>query len=138
MSRNLARMALFPMSEFKAIVSSGNRKLIGALSDRTLKPGQVTVVHNAFELRCDMFMLPTAQGPIGLHKNTVVSLDAEETGVDISVFIDNIRWFDEMPDKGQKYDNMVAEFEEIMMETRAQRAGLVTARNVPKPNIALK
>lgn len=83
-------------------------------------------------------MLPTQQGPIGIHKNTVISLDAEETAVDISVFIDNIRWFDEMPDKGQKYDLMVAEFEDIMMQTRAQRAGLVTARNVPKSNISLK
>lgn len=124
---------------FKAIISSGNRKLIGEVEDRTLTPGQNTKVHNAYELRCDMFMIPTQQGPIGIHKNTVVSIDAEETAVDICACIDNIRWFDEMQDRGQKYDLMVAEFEEIMMQTRAQRAGLVTARNVPQqPKIALK
>jgi hypothetical protein len=46
--------------------------------------------------------------------------------------IDNIRWFDEMEDRGLKYDNMVAQFEEIMMQNRAQRAGLSMARNMPK------
>ena len=127
------------MSTYKAIISSGNRKLIGELNDRNLQPGQVTVVQNAYELRCDMFMLPTPQGPIGIHKNTVISLDAEESAVDISAMIDNIRWFDEMPDRGKKYDLMVAEFEDIMMQTRAQRAGIVTARDVPnKSSILMK
>ena len=42
-----------------------------------------------------------------------------------------------MPDKCLKYDLMVAEFEGVMTQNRAQRVGIVTAKNVPKLNILL-
>lgn len=118
----------------KAIVNSGNRRLIGDIveSKDDVQPGDNVIVLNAVELRCDMFLLPTPQGPIGVQKTTVTSLDSEEEGVDILVKIDNIRWFDDMKDRGRKYDLMVQEYEEVMMQNRAQRAGLQVARNVPQ------
>lgn len=118
----------------KAIVNSGNRRLIGELVEGKddVQPGDNVIVQNAVELRCDMFLLPTPQGPVGVQKTTVTPIDSEEEGVDILVKIDNIRWFEDMKDHGRKYDNMVAEFEEMMMQNRAQRAGLQVARNVPQ------
>lgn len=118
----------------KAIVSSGNRRLIGDIvEDKTeALPGDNVVVRGAYELRCDMFLLPTPQGPVGVQKSTVTPVDIEEEGVDILVKIDNIRWFDEMKDRGQKYENMISEFEEMMMQNRAAKAGLVTARPQPQ------
>jgi hypothetical protein len=120
------------MTRSKAIVNSGSRKLIGELDSRDSKPGDIVMVYKAYELRSDMFLIPTPQGPITITQNNVVPLDVEENPVDISVCIDNIRWFDQMEGRGQKYENMIASFEEVMMENRAQRAGLTTARNVPK------
>ena len=120
------------MTRSKAIINSGSRKLIGELDSRDSKPGDVVTVYGAHELRSDMFLVPTQQGPITITQNNIVPLDSEEDPVDIYVCIDNIRWFDEMGDKGLKYDNMVSQFEEIMMQNRAQRAGLTMARSVPK------
>jgi hypothetical protein len=122
------------MSTFKAIIGTGSRKLIGELSKRDHYTGSHVTVHNAYELRCDMFLLPTQQGPISIQQNNVVYLDAEESAVDIFVHIDNIRWFDEMEDRGLKYENMIGAFEDIMIQNRAQRAGISMARNVPKPS----
>ena len=120
------------MTVYKAIVNSGSRKLIGELENRSHSPGDTAPVFKAYELRSDMFLVPTPQGPITIHQNNIVYLDQEEGPVDIDVKIDNIRWFDEMEDRGLKYENMVAQFEEIMMQNRAQRAGLSMARNMPK------
>lgn len=117
----------------KAIVSSGNRRLIGEICVEDAQPGDNVIVTNALELRCDMFMLQTPQGPVGIQKTTVLPLDAEEEPVDILVKIDNIRWFHEMKDRGRKYDNMVAEFEHMMIQNRAGRAGIAVAQQVPKP-----
>ena len=120
------------MTVNKAIVNSGIRKLIGELDKRSCVPGEFVTVFKAYELRSDMFLVPTQQGPITITQNNVVPLDVEEGPVDIYAIIDNIRWFDEMDDRGLRYDNMVAQFEEIMMQNRAQRAGLTMARNVPR------
>jgi hypothetical protein len=120
------------MTRSKAIVNSGSRKLIGELDSRDSKPGDVVKVYGAYELRSDMFLIPTPQGPITITQNNVVPLDAEESPVNISICIDNIRWFDEMEGRGQKYENMIAGFEEIMMQNRAQRAGITTAKAMPK------
>jgi hypothetical protein len=118
----------------KAIVSSGNRRLIGELVEDKSEalPGDNVIVQKALELRCDMFVLPTPQGPVGVQKTTVTPIDAEEEPVDILVKIDNIRWFDEMTDRGRKYENMVAEFEQMMVQNRAGRAGIAVAQQVPK------
>lgn len=127
----------------KVILNSGNRRLIGEVSIQhgvdstgrpdTLrpKPGSTTVVYKAYELKCDMFLIPTPQGPMGLQKSTVVPVDTEEDAVDVHVHIDNIRYFSDMPDKGRKYELMVSEFEEMMMQNRANRAGLTVAKSVP-------
>jgi hypothetical protein len=120
------------MNAIKAIINSGSRKLIGELNSRSFVPGDSVTVYKAYELRSDMFLVPTPQGPSTIPLNNVVFLDQEEGPVDIGASIDNIRWFDEMEDRGLKYDNMVAQFEEIMMQNRAQRAGLSMARNMPK------
>jgi hypothetical protein len=120
----------------KAIINSGNRRLIGDLVEpkEEIQPGDNVIVHKAVELRCDMFLVPTPQGPVGIQKSTVTPIDAEEEPVDILVKIDNIRWFDEMTDRGRKYDLMVQEFEDIMIQNRASRAGLtMPSRNVPQP-----
>jgi hypothetical protein len=118
----------------KAIVNSGNRRLIGyVVEDKSeAMPGDNIVVRGAYELRCDIFLLPTPQGPVGVQKSTVTPVDIEEDGVDVLCKIDNIRWFDEMKDRGQKYENMISEFEDVMMQNRAARAGLVTAKQQPK------
>jgi hypothetical protein len=122
------------MTKHKAIINSGSRKLIGELLNRESKPGDIVKVYSAWELRSDMFLVPTQQGPITISQNNIVPMDAEETAVDIDIVIDNIRWFDDMADKGLKYDNMIAQFEEIMMQNRAQRAGITTAKSIPKNN----
>lgn len=118
----------------KAIINSGNRRLIGDLVEAKdeIQPGDNVIIHNAVELRCDMFLIPTPQGPMGIQKSTVTPIDAEEESVDILVKIDNIRWFEEMPDRGRKYDLMVQEFEDVMLQNRANRAGLTMPRNIPQ------
>lgn len=118
----------------KAIVSSGNRRLIGEIVEpkEDVQPGDNVFVLKALELRCDMFVLPTPQGPVGVQKTTVTPIDAEEEPVDILVKIDNIRWFESMTDRGRKYENMVAEFEQMMVQNRAGRAGIAVAQQVPK------
>lgn len=121
----------------KAIVNSGNRRLIGEILEEKddIQPGDNVIVHGAYELRCDMFLLPTPQGPVGIQKTTVTPVDAEEEGIDILAKVDNIRWFDDMKDRGRKYENMISEFEDVMIQNRANRAGIAVARNVPKePN----
>lgn len=118
----------------KAIVNSGNRRLIGDIIEAKdeVQPGDNVIIHKAVELRCDMFLIPTPQGPVGIQKTTVIPIDAEEEAIDILVKIDNIRWFDEMNDRGRKYDLMVQEFEDVMMQNRANRAGLtMPSRNTP-------
>lgn len=114
----------------KAIVNSGDRRLIGECED-SVKPGDVCVVKNAYELRCNSYLIPTPNGLAMVHKNTVVSLDSEEEAVDIDVKIDNIRWFDQMKDRGRKYDLMIAEFEEAFVKDRAAKAGITTAKTMP-------
>ncbi len=118
----------------KAIVNSGNRRLIGDLVEAKdeIQPGDNVIIHKAVELRCDMFLIPTPQGPVGIQKTTVTPVDAEEDAVDILVKIDNIRWFDDMNDRGRKYDLMIMEFEDVMMQNRANRAGLAMPRNTPQ------
>jgi hypothetical protein len=110
----------------KAIINSGNRRLIGDLIEvkDEVQPGDNVIIRKAVELRCDMFLIPTPQGPVGIQKSTVTPLDAEEEPVNLLVKIDNIRWFDDMPDRGRKYDLMVQEFEDVMIQNRASRAGL--------------
>lgn len=119
----------------KAIINSGNRRLIGELVEAKddIQPGDNVIVSKAVELRCDMFLIPTPQGPAGIHKSTITPIDAEEEPVDILVKIDNIRWFEDMPDRGRKYDLMVQEFEDIMVQNRASRAGLtMPTRGAPQ------
>lgn len=115
----------------KVIISTGNRKLIGEVVEEDLQPGDNTIIKNAYELRCDMFLVPTQQGMGALNKTSIVPIDAEEEPVDILVKIDNIRWFKDMSDKGLKYENMIEEFEEMLVQSRAQRAGITPARNIP-------
>lgn len=118
----------------KAIVNSGNRRLIGEIleSKDDIQPGDNVIVHGAVELRSDIFILPTPQGPVSIQKTTIVPVDAEEYGVDILVKIDNIRWFEDMADRGRKYEAMVDDFENTMMQNRAHRSGLSVARNMPR------
>ena len=122
----------------KAIVNSGNRKLIGDIGDTRVTPGDCVLVKGSYELRCDLFLVPTPQGMVSIHKNTVVPVDAEEEGVDISVVVHNIRYFEDMTDRGRKYDNMVAEFEDSMLENRAHRAGITPARSIPGQKVLIK
>lgn len=120
----------------KAIVNSGNRRLIGEIllpKDKVL-PGENILIQKAVELRCDMFLIPTPQGPVGIQKTTVTPIDAEEESVDIFVKIDNIRWFDDMIDHGRKYDLMIQEFEDVMIQNRANRAGLTMSGNLQNTN----
>jgi hypothetical protein len=115
-----------------AIVNSGNRRLVGMVPDGAV-PNTVVTVEKAYELRCDMFMVMTQNGPIGLHKNTMVPVDAEEDAVDVTVAIDNVRFFNDMPDRGRKYDAMIQEIQEQMIQNRANKEGLTIARKVPPP-----
>jgi hypothetical protein len=119
----------------KVIINSGNRRLIGEVTEDLddIQPGDNVIVRKAYELRCDMFLMPSPQGMAIMNKTSVVPVDAEEEGVDILVKVDNIRWFEHMVDRGRKYENMVAEFEDVLMQNRAGRAGLAMAKNMPKP-----
>jgi hypothetical protein len=99
------------------------------LVNKGTNPGDSVIAYGAYELRCDMYLIPTQDGPATIPQNSVVYLDAENSPVNINIKVDNIRFFDDMEDRGLRYDNMVAQFEEIVMQTRAQRAGLSVARN---------
>jgi hypothetical protein len=55
----------------KAIVNSGIRKLIGELDKRSSVPGEFVTVFKAYELRSDMFLVPTQQGQLLLAKTTL-------------------------------------------------------------------
>jgi hypothetical protein len=120
-----------------AIVNSGNRRLIGYVKEETV-PGDVCTVENAYELRCQSFLLPTPQGPAMLHQNFVVTIDSEEEAVDIDVKVDNIRLFQNMKDGGRKYTLMVEEFEEVFRTARAESAGISVAKRMPsKSNLII-
>jgi hypothetical protein len=112
------------------IVNSGNRRLIGDVDEGTV-PGDVCTVKNAYELRCQSFLLPTPQGPAMLHQNFVVTVDSEEEAININVQVDNIRYFKDMKDGGRKYNSLVDEFEEVFRTARAESAGISVAKHMP-------
>jgi len=120
----------------RAIVNSGSRKIIGDVEefgDGPLPgPGNITTIKNAWELRCDMFLVPTPQGPIAMNKTSCVPIDAEEEETEITVMIDNIRYYDDMKDRGRKYELLIDEIKEVMLQTRANRAGIQTASQAPQ------
>jgi DNA replicative helicase MCM subunit Mcm2 (Cdc46/Mcm family) len=134
-----------------AIINSGNRRLIcecptsysvpsfSGVTTKEVKPGDVVTVTNAYELRCQSFLIPTPEGPILMHQNMVVPVDSEEESVEMEVKIDNIRWFKSMKDQGRKYNLLIEEFEERIMAARAESAGIAMAKRRPptKSNIIL-
>lgn len=68
-----------------------------------------------------------------MSQNNVVPIDSEIDPVDIKVIkVDNIRYFDEMVDKGQKYLIMISQLEENIMKEKAEKAGISIAHNIPK------
>ena len=122
----------------KAIVVSGCRKLVGSvcvLKDKPLPiPGDSVKMQNVFEFRHDVTLLPNPHAPGGIaavQSKGVLPLDCEEKGVDIAVKIDNIRWFDDMDDKGRKYEEMIADCEQALVYERAAKSNIVPARNMP-------
>jgi hypothetical protein len=129
---------------FNAIVNSGNRRLICECPTRInvdydICAGDIVTVKNAYELRCQSFLIPTPQGPVMMHQNMVVPVDSEEESVEMQVKIDNIRWFKDMKDQGRKYNLLVEEFEERIMAARAESAGIAVTRKMPaqKSNLIL-
>ena len=139
-----------------AIVNSGNRRLLcncpekiniiadgywskNQYTDRVVIAGDIVTIKNAYELRCQSFLIPTPEGPILMHQNMVVPVDSEEDSVEMEVKIDNIRWFKNMKDEGRKYNLLVEEFEERIMAARAESAGISVAKRMPpkKSNIIL-
>jgi hypothetical protein len=129
--------------EKKAIIVSGCRKLIGTvdLINEDCKdlgecevPGLVVKIRDAVEFRIDGVLSPSPDG-MGLmfqHIPAIVPLDLEEKPVDISVRVDSIRFFDEMEDKGRRYDSMLADFEQRLIQARAAKAGIIPANTMPK------
>jgi hypothetical protein len=118
-----------------AIVNSGSRRLICKVPANA-KPGETHNLIQCYELRSDMMPVPVAPGQIGLSFRTiVVPIDIEEDPVNILGIIHNIRFLDDLPDKGQKYMNMISDYEHIMMQNKAGRAGITMASSLPKtPN----
>lgn len=124
----------------KAIVVSGCRKIIGEVPNG-ISLGQNVTVSNAVEFRLDAVLVPTPDGRgLGLqHVPAIVPLDLEEKPVDIWVKVDNIRLFDDMEDKGRRYETMLSEFEQMLIQARAAKAGIIPANTMPKevPKIKL-
>lgn len=123
--------------EFNAIVNSGSRKLV-CFVNNSLKPGDIDIAENAFEFRTDLIVIPTPNGPGKMLDASVVPLDAEDKAVDIHCKIDNIRWFKDMEDKGQKYINMIEQLKQSLIATRAQKANISVAKTMPKQNQSSK
>lgn len=123
----------------KAIVVSGCRKLVGEIFE-SVSPGENITVINAVEFRLDGFLVPTPDGR-GMaiqYFPKLVPLDLEEKPIDIWVKVDNIRLFDDMEDKGRRYETMLSEFEQMLIQARAAKAGIISANTVPKQTPKIK
>lgn len=126
------------MDYAKAVVVSGCRKLVGTVyapkDEPWPTPGDTVKMQNVFEFRHDVTLLPNPHAPGGItavQSKGVLPLDCEEKGVDIFVRIDNIRWFEDMEDKGRKYEEMIADCEQALVYERAAKSNIVPARNMP-------
>jgi len=117
----------------KVIVCSGCRRLIGEIeTDSSVSPGENVTLKKAAELHTEVLFMPSPDGRLGTSiQHFVLALDAEEDFVDISVRVDNIRFFDDMPDKGLKYENMMARFEQQITAHRAEKANIKMAHKMP-------
>ena len=129
------------MLEPNCIISSGCRKIIGNIYNienlftEELKNlvGSVVEIKECYEIRTDVFAIPGPQG-INLAPHTsILPLDSEENRTDIIAFVDNIRRFSDMPDRGRKYILMMGDCDNMLIQARAQKSNIAVAKNMPSP-----
>lgn len=118
----------------KAIVSTGCRKVLCEVCG-DIQPGDITTLKDCYELVTEFVTIPTHAGLLRNHTVSVMPVDAEDDKVDLEAKVDNIRYFDQMKDKGAKYVELIEQFEDQLIQSRAENAGIQVARNVPKSPI---
>ena len=121
----------------KAIVSSGSRRLVGDVWTITTEngrvmafepaeakggptPGSVAIVKGAFELWFNG------------TETVAIPVDAEDGPVDICAKIDSIRWYDDMPDGGLKYDELLFDCQEFITKKKIERESPQSTKTLPR------
>jgi hypothetical protein len=110
-----------------AVIDSGTRRLVGQVLPPVSLGGQI-VVSNAVELETSITRIPHPQGLANLGQPIMIPLDLEDRPVTIQVLVNNIRWFDEMEDRGRSYLILYETLENQMVQERAKKAGLEIAK----------
>lgn len=116
-----------------AIVDSGTRRLVGMIL-RGVATGEVVEVTQAVELESSVTRLPAGpQGQLAhLAAPIMVPVDSEETPVAITVLAHNIRYFEYMADKGQRYEMMYNSLQAQLLQMRARRLNIEPAHEMPR------
>jgi hypothetical protein len=116
-----------------AVVDSGTRRLIGKVHP-AVKPSEIVTVEEAVELDCTITNLPGPQGQtVAVYSPSMKPIDIEKEPVKITAIVQNVRFFKDMRDRGQRYHAMYDNLLEQLEEVRARAAGIHRARGMPMP-----
>ena len=114
-----------------AVIDSGTRRLVGKVVPQ-LAAGDVAEVQEAVEMDAAVTRLPGPGGQMAvLYSPSLIPVDAEDGPVTIDVVIANIRYFTRMADKGNRYTLMYDNLLASITESRAKRAGISLASQMP-------
>lgn len=115
-----------------AVIDSGTRRLLGRVKREIAFPGGSGKVQDATELQCQVINLPTPQGLAEMYHPTMKPVDLEEGPTEVMAIFSNIRLLEEMQDKGASLMQLRENFLQMLLNARAQRAGILPAKQMPK------
>jgi hypothetical protein len=117
----------------EAIVNSGSIRYVCEIADNATA-GNVHTIYNVYELRKDSFLIPTPSGPAVINQNSILPIDAEDDVVtSLECFVNSIRFFYQMPDKGANYENLLDTCQNMLIANRASRSGITLTKDMPSP-----
>lgn len=108
-------------------------RLIGRV-DPNVEVGMIAAVNNCYELHSHMAVIPVGPGQLaGSHQVNPTVLDGADGFVTLTVMVDGIRFFHEMSiDEATKYVRMREALEDAIQKSKAQKAGIMLAQQLPK------
>lgn len=115
-----------------AVIDTGTRRLLCKVQQDLAYPTSVCNVYEALELQCDLVRLPSPQGIAELYHPSLKPVDLEDGPCDVHVCIANVRFLSRMSDNGARYMAMRENLLQALVNSRAQRAGILPASQMPK------
>lgn len=120
-----------------AIVDTGTLRVLGRIAKCSI-PGHTTIIKDALIIR--RMTLPILQ-PTGPNQISTVGMqlvpqcepvDAEEGPTTLLGVVHNIRFFEDMRDKGDKYKMLYDNCLDMITKSHAHAAGIHLAPSMPK------